>query len=269
MKVAAIVTVFHPDLKLLSESLNSYQASVDKILIWKNSKEEISISDQLAGKIVFCGTGDNEYMAHPLNYAINWCLNNGYDYLLTMDQDSVWHNCADFILRVSTVLNDKVAIYAPNVNRLIHREMDYLAVESVITSGSLCNVQIANELGGFREDYQIYWVDSEYCCWARKNGYEIVVLPQCHLTQQFGKETKTILGYMAANYSPAVYYFLIRNMWWMKREYHDNPSWKCILYTTFYYTRGIVLGEKMKLKKLSMIIKAYRDGIFCSMKKRK
>ena len=165
MKVAAIVTVFHPDLKLLSESLNSYQASVDKILIWKNSKEEISISDQLAGKIVFCGTGDNEYMAHPLNYAIHWCLNNGYDYLLTMDQDSVWHNCADFILRVSTVLNDKVAIYAPNVNQLIHREMDYFSVESVITSGSLCNVQIANELGGFREDYQIYWVDSEYCCW--------------------------------------------------------------------------------------------------------
>ena len=206
MKIAAIVVTYHPDTQLFLNNLDVYQEAVDKILIWRNSKEEVKLPKHLLSKIEFCGNGTNEYMAKPLNYAIGWCLKNQYDYLLTMDQDSTWKNCNDFISYVKKNHQGHVAIYAPNVNEQHQIHETEINVESVITSGSLCNVKIAHKLGGFREDYQIYWVDCEYCYWVCKNGYEIKILPHCHLLQRFGKETKTIFGYTAANYAPIIYY---------------------------------------------------------------
>ena len=262
MKIAAIVTVFHPDIDLLFKSIDTYQNAVDKILVWRNSREELLFPVHIQEKIEFCGNGENEYIAKPLNYALDWCLQHEYNYLLMMDQDSTWFNCSDFIKKVKESEEDDVAIYAPNINHQFNTNQEIYNVESVITSGSLCNVYIAKELGGFREDYKIYWVDGEYCFWTRKKGYKIKVLAYFHMDQRFGIPSKTLFGYTTSNYSPIVYYFLFRNMLWMKREYHENPSLKCILYTTFYNVRGIILGEHQKILKIGMICKAFIDGIF-------
>lgn len=269
MKIAAIVTVFHPKPNLFVENLYTYQKAVDKILIWRNSEEKLIFPDNILEKIEFCGNGDNVYIAKPLNYAIEWCLKHGYRYLLTMDQDSSWYNCLAFISKVKDLDEHDVAIYAPNTNHQFDKDKEIYDVESVITSGSLCNVSIAKELGGFREDYQIYWVDGEYCCWARKHGYKIKVLSSFDMDQCFGTPTKTLFGYTTSNYSAIVYYFLFRNMLWMKREYKTTPSLKCVLYTTFYNMRGIILGESQKKFKIKMIIKAFWDGLFAPIIRRK
>ncbi|MDC7979365.1 glycosyltransferase family protein [Bacteroides faecis] len=268
MKIAAIVIVFHPEVEAFISNLNSYYADVDYILIWMNSLENIKLPTSIQNKVVYCGSGQNEYIARPLNYAINWCIENGCEYLLTMDQDSTWDNFSDFIKQVRRVQDLDTAIYAPNVNSIYSKNESFHYVESVITSGSLLNIKIAYELKGFREDYQIYWVDGEFCHWLRLNGYKIKVLPHYNLKHLFGKETKTLLGYKTSNYSPIVYYFLIRNMLWMKREYVNNPSLRCILYTIFYNIRGIILGENNKIIKITMIGKAFWHGLFQPIYKR-
>lgn len=262
MKIAAIVIVFHPEIEAFIANLCSYHADVDSILIWMNSLENIKLPALIRKKVVYCGSGQNEYIARPLNYAINWCIENNYDYLLTMDQDSTWENFSGFIKQVHRIQESETAIYAPNVNSIYSNNVSFHYVESVITSGSLLNVKIAYKLKGFRDDYQIYWVDGEFCHWLRLNGYKIKVLPRYNLKHLFGKETKTLLGYKTSNYSPIVYFFLIRNMLWMKREYVNHPSWRCILYTIFYYIRGIILGENNKFLKISMIGKAFWHGLF-------
>ena len=268
MRIAAIVVTFHPNIDALVDNILTYHEYVDYILIWRNSQEEIKIPESVQAKIIFCGSGRNEYIAKPLNYALKWCVEHECDYLMTMDQDSTWHNFAGFINQVQNAQERNVAIYAPNVNQLYSKRNDSFFAESVITSGSVCNVAIANELGGFREDYQIYWVDGEFCHWLRMNGYTIKVFPHYNMVQQFGKETRIALGYTTSHYSPQVYYFIFRNMLWMKREYGSNPSWRCVLHTSIYHIRGIILGEKNKLKKLLMIAKACRDGLFLSIIRR-
>lgn len=267
-KIAAVVVVYNPEKDRLINNIKAFVESVDVIIIWQNSAENFESLKKWENKIIFMGNCKNQYIAHPLNCVLKWCKSNGYDYLLTMDQDSIWHDCSSFITKVKEMYENDVAIYAPNVNEQFKSDKESLIVESVITSGSLCNVDIACKLGGFREDYQIYWVDGEFCFWARKNGYTIKVLPQFHLSQRFGEQSKTILGYSASNYSPIVYYFLFRNMLWMKREYHENPSLKCVLYTSLYNIRGIVLGENKKVRKLYMIGKAWWDGLFHPIVKR-
>ena len=267
--VAAIVVTYHPKPKEVTDNMRSYASAVDKILVWKNSPEDIYIPSDLEGKVFILDNGKNDFMAKPLNVALEWCINNGYDYLLTMDQDSKWENASHFVDRALSLAEDDVAIYAPyTIGQYEKPEKDYDA-ESVITSGSLVNVKIASLLGGFREDYKIYWVDGEFCYWARKNGYRIRVLHDCSLIQQFGKQTKTLFGFTTSNYSPFIYYLLIRNMLWMRREFPKGVSIKTVLYTLMYNIRGILLGEKQKIVKIHNVNKGILHGLFSKFDERK
>ena len=267
--VAAIVVIYHPQMKEVWNNVRTFAYAVDKVLIWRNSPEEVVTPSDLDDKVMFVGNCKNEYMAKPLNFALEWCADNGYDFLLTMDQDSKWENAGLFIDRATGLAEEDVALYAPyTVGQYEKPDQDYDA-ESVITSGSLVNVAVAKRLGGFREDYKIYWVDGEFCYWARKNGYRIRVLHDCALIQQFGKQTKTLFGFSTSNYSPHIYYLLIRNMLWMRREFPDGVSIKTVLYTLMYNLRGIILGEKKKLVKVHNINKGILHGLFSRFDRRR
>lgn len=271
MRVAAVVIVYHPDKDEFVKNLNAYIDAVDVVIVWLNSREDWIVRSEFGNRLVFMGKGENEYMAKPLNEAIAWCKKYGYDYLLTMDQDSLWVNCAQYIRYVKEHCRKNVAIYAPDVNHQSEEwrtdKEEYL-FNSVITSGSLCNVKVVNQLGGFREDYQIYWVDEEFCLWARMNGYEIVVLPRYQIKQQFGKLRKTKWGFSSLNYSPRVYYFLVRNALWMKRNHYDSPSVRFICYKLFVYLRGIALSEEQKAMKLKMVFNGIKDGLLLKIENR-
>ena len=265
---AAVVVVYHPQVEEVLNNIRTYADAVDKVLVWRNSEEEFAVPEDLAGKLLLLGERKNDYMAKPLNSALAWCKENGYDYLLTMDQDSKWENAAYYVSRALSSSDRDVALYSPFVvGQYDKPDADYDA-ESVITSGSLVNVAIADKLGGFREDYKIYWVDGEFCYWARKNGYRIRVLHDCPLYHRFGDQTRTLFGFTASNYAPIIYYFLIRNMLWMKREFPDGVSFKTVLYTLMCHVRGIVLGERQKLCKLHHINKGIVHGLFHKFSRR-
>ena len=266
--IAAVVVLYKPDIEEVYKNIRSYCLTVDKVLVWRNSPEVISVPADLQEKVLLIGTGENDYMAKPLNAALDWCDKNGYEYLLTMDQDSEWADAGHFVSRALSCPEKDIALFAPYVvGQYAKPEADYDA-ESVITSGSLVNVQIAKRLGGFREDYKIYWVDGEFCYWARMNGYRIRVFHDCPLIQKFGKQTKTLFGFTTSNYSPIVYYFMIRNMLWMKREFPKGVSLKTVGYTLMYNIRGILLGEKDKLRKIHSINKGIIHGLFQGFSKR-
>ena len=268
MRIAAVIVLFHPNESLVLRNISRFIDDIDLLIVYRNSKETICFPEEYAKKIREEGSGENDYIAGPLNRCIEYCLKEGYDYLLTMDQDSQWTDFSSFLKEATLLKEPDTVIYAPNVNHLYSTEKAEKEVESVITSGSLCNVGLVNRLGGFREEYQIYWVDGEFCYWARKNGYKIKVLTNYPLSQCFGKETRTLGGFLCANYSPIVYYFMFRNMIWMRREYSSVPGLKCICYTSLFYIRGIVLGEKYKIEKLCMILKGCINGWFGEFNKR-
>lgn len=268
MKIAVIIIAYKPDVGLLQKNINAYAGSMDKILIWQNSTFDSGRISKWTDKITYIGDGANRFIAYPLNQALKWCRENGYDYLLTMDQDSVWEDFAGFIKKVETLEGSgNTILYAPNVNNAFSTDADTLHPETVITSGSLINVEKALQIGGFKEKYEIYWVDGEFCFRARKNGYQITMLPDYNLIQQFGHQTRTLFGFKTSNYSPLIYYYLTRNMIWEHREHGSEAvSWRCILYTLMYTSRGIILGEKQKLKKLTKIAKGIIHGFFHSYK---
>lgn len=262
MNIAALVIVYKPDTFDVFKNIEKYIGFVDKLIVWRNSNDDFLYQGEGEEKVFYMGTGENEYIAKPLNWAMGWCYENGFEWLLTMDQDSTWENFGGFLHKVREKNDDETIIYAPCVNHIIDEENDFIEVESVITSGALHNVAKVKKLGGFREDYKIYWVDGEFCYWSRVNNYKIRVLPNFKMKQEFGKASKGMFGVAIANYSAIVYYHLFRNMIWMRREFGEAVAMKTILYTSFIYFRSILFGEKQKIKKIGSVCKGFIDGLF-------
>ncbi len=266
MKIAAVVVTYHPDKSLLTENIKAFIEYVDKVIIWQNSEDSLDYLSKWKDKIIFLGNGKNVFIAKALNSAISYSLENSYDFLLTMDQDSRWIDFKGFIDTVEkTSNNENVAIYAPNVNGyLTDSSIEYKDIEWVIQSGMLLNLHIINGLGGFREDYQIYGVDEEFCYWIRINGKKTRCYTNYHLAQRYGEAKKSRFGFTVYNYSPLVRYFLIRNMIWMKREFPQSTITRRILHVIYDNYRDILLVENDKFAKL----KGFTCGIYDGLIKR-
>lgn len=250
MRVAAVCVIDNPNVEDLSRNILKVFDDVEEVILWFKTECNITFDYMHESKIMSFGNAENQYIAKTLNSALDYCKNNGITHLWIMDKDSEWIDFNSFLLGVkNSPLND-VVIYAPNINGNIKDKSSFFAADTVITSGALYNVEIANDLGGFREDYQIYWVDSEFCYWAKSKGYKIFHLPAYCLIHEFGNSTKKVFGIKGYDYSPMVYYFLFRNMLWMRKEHGKKAvSTKTILYTIKLLVPEIILCEKKKLKK--------------------
>lgn len=265
MKLAASIILYHPDIADLEKNIRAIADHVDTLILWRNSPEEIPLPEALPCKLLLMGDGTNQYISRPLNTCLSYCLDGGFDYLLTLDQDSEFEDFGGFLEKALSLADEpghqRTVIFAPNVNHRYASEPSVLSVESAITSGSLCKVSAALECGGFRESYRIYWVDSEFCHRAQLKGWNIWTLTGFNLRQQFGKKVPAD-GAGSYNYSAQAYYFLFRNMLWMHREYKSNPSLRCILYTSKLYLSSILRGETDKWEKLKAVGRGVRHGLF-------
>lgn len=259
MKIAACIILYHPQEELLRKNILAIKDNIDVLILYGNSPDDCPIPE-LNIPVVRLGTGVNQYIAKPLNECFRYCEQEGIEWLLTMDQDSVWEDFGGFIETARKHIEDNIILFAPAVNHNLSTDTDYLDIEYTITSGSFCRVSSVLAIGGFRESYKIYWVDGEFCHRARKAGYRILALPKYNLCQQFGEFSK---GH-GFNYSPTTYYFMFRNMLWMRRDHKSNPSLKTILYTSQMYLRSILFHEKDKFKKLTSVCRGTFDGCFKS-----
>ena len=97
-KILAIVVTYYPERDLLEKNISAYIEYVDKVLIWENTPEEYKLQYRFVEhkKVEYCGDGINS-ISHALNHAWKYAIENGYDYLLTMDQDSLWADFSSFL----------------------------------------------------------------------------------------------------------------------------------------------------------------------------
>lgn len=272
MKILALVVTYRPDENLLVRNISAFAPYVDSIIIWRNSNEDLCFLEEWKDKIRFWGNGENKYLAEPINVVMRFAYNEGYDFILTMDQDSEWVNFKDFkdaVYQQWQSGGNHVGIYAPNVNGYLKDiTREYQDIEWVIQSGMLINLKKVMGLGGFREDYEIYGIDEEYCYWLRQHGLKIRSFVNSRLKQKYGEATKSKLGFTVLNYSPITRYHLIRNMIWMKREFPKSTVFRRIPHVFLLNLRDILFAESNKVKKTTALIKGIYDGLFGSIKYR-
>lgn len=219
-------------------------------------------------------------IAAALNIGVQTAQGLGFRWVATFDQDSRPSSAvADFFHRFlqSGLSKEKVGVLGVNyINANNGRPgvmlgpapAELAEVRTVITSGSLLNLQCYEMIGGFCEKYFIDMVDTEYCYRARKNGYVILVSSQPLMEHSVGTLQKIrLLGREVAfsQHSPLRQYYIFRNTLYMVKQYWTFDFGGCLQLLAIYlpkvWIKGVCLGAH-KISSLKMMSKGIYEGLF-------
>lgn len=291
-KVAIGVVLYNPsDIGRLSRCLYSLEKQTDKIYIWDNSTQEVKL--QIENSIIYKSANGNCGMAYALNRIMELACADGYEWVITMDQDSILPE--GIIKDYSKHFNDdNVGIICPQVR---DRRRPYMMVlednsedfvDMCITSASCTSVGAWKRTGGFDEWLFIDLVDNEFCMRLRLSGYKILRLNKWVLDQEFGKVVaKPIwkqkfwlkLSRMLHNdniaklsykktVDPMRVYYTNRNIIYINKKLkkygtvgYDNYNCKGYLGFIISFILPSVMRSQNKLSVIKEIFNGIRDGI--------
>ncbi len=274
IKIIAIVVCYHPSHELLINSLASYASYVDKILVWRNSLLPNGLESELASRfeVEFRGDCTNVGIPTALNTAWKEAVAGNYDCLLTMDQDSIWHNFDAFL---SQALDHGLCkcFYAPIVTMMgetVHPgvEPSLTPIDNALTSGMLIPISVLNEVEGWDKRFKIDAVDLEFCLHARSLGIQCWRCSSGWLAHRLGdRRPASFLGlhFYTYNYSPERLYGIYRNHIIVLRRYRGKASKEASQSFVHNWVRRrpirILLGEENRWAKFHAIIRGIRDGL--------
>ena len=236
MKIAAVVILYHPAKDAIL-NIKTYYEWVDKIFVFDNSETESAIKDDLTklSKVEFHQNFINEGIARRLNEACRKAIDEKFDWLLTMDQDSNFSNEAiRYYMNCFRTYTEKekVAMFGTNRSREIipnTAECQPKEIQDLITSGSLLNLSLFNEIGGFDELLFIDLVDNEYCARAKMKGFSIILFSNINLFHELGKQVKNasiktlfLVKKKKEVHSPLRCYYMYRNLLYIENKYKEQ-----------------------------------------------
>lgn len=164
--IAAVVVLYNPELSVI-KNINSYVDQVEKLYVVDNSvKLDISIFEKIKSldNVEYSSNKTNLGIASALNIAAKKAIEDGFEYLLTMDQDSkASEGMVQQLLRMFE-LNNKLGIAAAesidcdfqDEHQINKYEKEVLFT---ITSGNLLSLEAYKSVGGFLDELFIDHVD--------------------------------------------------------------------------------------------------------------
>jgi rhamnosyltransferase len=270
LKIAGITILYYPDESLVSNIL-SYLNQIEVLYIIDNSDEPNKniINDLRSNnKILLIENKGNKGIAAALNKAALKAIDDNYDLLLTMDQDSVVSDNYVNNMLDEFEKDEKIGILSPFVIHAANpREPQSSRLEKVMvamTSGCIIRLSAYLKVGGFLEKLFIDYVDNEFCLRMISSGYKVFQLNSVSIYHKLGSTEGKQFIYrkvFPTNHSPIRWYYRTRNRLYVYKKYrHIYPHYvrfdvKVFLKDFF----KILLYESNKIKKLTMIIRGYLD----------
>ncbi len=216
----------------------------------------------------------NAGIAAALNQGLEYALQIGCKWLLTLDQDTrCYPDMVTTLLQANDECELRSAVIGSNYFDTQSHQMKvrpngktgFLEQKTVITSGSLIDAHVAHELGGFRDDFFIDQVDHEFCLRVRAHGYRVVISRKPvmdHSVGRAGGVRLPLLGVLP-NHPPLRKYYIARNSvvtvaeyWWREPEWCLRRSVRLLL--------GLLLMatlEKQRLAKIRAFAAGVSDGL--------
>lgn len=256
-KIAVGIVLFNPDMQRFFECIQSALNQIEKIYIFDNSTDKVSW--KYPNNITYLTENKNLGIAYALNAIMRKASADGYEWVITMDQDSI---LPDGIVKAYSAVIEKnkdIGIVCPQVidNRRayleIKKEPSTEYVDFCITSASCTSIKAWKQIDGFDEWLFIDLVDNEFCKRLILSGYKILRLNGFVLNQEFGQIKPKSKK---------------KQEFWIKlsKIFHNQNIAK-FSYTKYvspvrvYYTNRNIIYVNRKLKKYGPV--GYRDNYNC------
>lgn len=234
-RVCSLTILYNPNIHV-ADAVKSYAGQVEKAFVFDNSPiRNDAIAGQLEamGNVEYCfGGGENLGLSHPINAFANKAANEGFDWFITFDQDSVAEGemiakMLDFV--ASDACDDSIALIAPFPHKskkpfdrsLPLPETSY--VNLAIQSGLMHRLSAMQTIGFYDEHMFIDEIERDYCARAWSAGYSVIRLNDAVLLHQVADTTGES---EAGKYSARRFYYRTRNMLHMRDKWwDDNPKY--------------------------------------------
>ena len=276
ISICAGVVTFQPEIHLLMKNLKALVPQVSEVFIVDNHSDNVadirSTIENLPTVTLICNP-ENGGMAKALNQLCETAKAAGYQWILTMDQDSICK--PDMVEQLAKYADEpKLGIIAPRVefwsgDKLITStkdgDKDVIAISSCITSGSLTNIEAWKEIGGFDEWYFIDMVDDEFCTHLISCGFHLLRVNQAVLYQRAGAMryvTLPMVGTILLTfYNEKRNYYICRNSVYYFRKYHRHIRLRHQLLVFIYAQFRRLAFEDHRWATIRSAYKGIRDGM--------
>ncbi|MDE1923492.1 MAG: glycosyltransferase family 2 protein [Gammaproteobacteria bacterium] len=276
--VCALVVTYHPDAQLALR-VAAVAAQVDAVILVDNGSDDEALAMlrrlALDPAIELIENGANLGVARALNRGVRRAAERGFDWVLTLDQDS--RAAPDlievlFAVRAAHPEPERLAVLGAGYEDAAMPAAATVAepwveVESVITSGSLFALPMYRTIGPFRDEFFIDYVDTEFCFRARALGYRIARTRRALMSHEIGAPTgHRLLGTLkwTTNHSAERRYYIARNDTVMLREQgrfrHGGWALKS-LGRRLRTCRRVLLYERHKAAKIAATLQGWWHGI--------
>ncbi|MDE1191955.1 MAG: glycosyltransferase [Arachidicoccus sp.] len=271
MNIAGLVITFYPT-KETFENIQTYLPYCNRLYIADNSDPNIIFPEEIYNnpKIKIIGDGENKGIAERLNHVARAAENEGFEWLLTMDQDSFFdqENITKYIDCIQAFnKKDRVAMFGIETEKQPSEiNNTFQKTTMLITSGSILNLFLYPAIGGFDENLFIDEVDHEYCFRAIQKGFDIIKFTNIFLHHHLGmqqsfRSLKSMQTTERTFHSPIRLYYMFRNFLYISDKYKKYFPAELKLKKTdlLHRIKNHLLYRKQKLQLLKMLRKAYKD----------
>ena len=296
-KVLAGIVLYNSDFQKMLECIESLFFQVEKIILWDNSPKRFNNKQlEILRKFDNCEyifANENLGMPEGLNRIIEIADEQGYEWVLTMNADSIVPN--NMIEKYSFFFdNPDVGMICPQVidkrrkYMKISNDTDVEFVNMCITSAACTSINAWKQVGRFDGWLVVDLLDNDISKRMVLNGWKIIKVNTVILNQEFGeiepKDEKTEkfwiwvgelfqndnfakLSYKKIVHSNRVYY-TCRNVLYLNKKFKDyggigyRENYNCNTFVGFLicFVFFSIIRSKEKIKTIKAVINGFRDG---------
>lgn len=279
----AVMVTYYPDSEVKRRIWNCLP-QIDQLIVVDNTPEADAELLEIAynkPQIHIVSNRSNLGIAEALNQGVRLASGWGYKWVLILDQDSeIVEGLLDSLLAVARSGLSNIGVIGANYRDIRSgrslasngEEGEYEERPTVITSGSLINIALFNEAGGFRADYFIDQVDHEYCLRIRRLGAKVLLSKQIymeHCVGEAGGIRVPILGVLPEHSALRRYYMARNSIVTIKEYFSHEIGWslrRAVRLVGGFFL--VAIFDKSRRYKTQAFLQGVWDGIHGKMGRR-
>lgn len=271
-KCICILVLYNPPLGIESRVIKLLD-TFEFVYVWDNSAHKNPEIEKIAltgNRLDYECSGDNIGLAKAYNKGIDFAIKKGFEYYMTLDQDSNFSNLKLFVEYSLKLLNDRECIIGPNpfsCENIIDNSK-LLPVDWVINSGLFTKISIANKIGNYNEHFFVDGVDMEFCLRASSLGIFSFYYLGCNIIQNYGIPQYITLFNRKIHYNgykPERICSILSTHLYLYRVYKKKHLIRDFKHFVRLAIRAIILCPHQKIARIKALFTGIFYGINCKI----